>query len=92
MIHFSLQNWHVILARKSAERYRDIESISGINFYTEAGFATVHSKCRTNLGELEKIHQLAKDTLVQGYNPQQVQLNFPKNKGFSYKKPSSVLN
>ena len=67
---------HVILARKSAERYRDIESISGINFYTEAGFATVHSNCNANLQELEEFHQLAKDTLVQGYNPQQVQFYF----------------
>ena len=51
----------------------------------------MHSKCKTNLGELEKFHQLAKDTLVQGYNPQQVQLNFLKNQGFLYKKRALFL-
>ena len=65
---------HVIVARKSAESYHDIQSKSGMNFYTEAGFATVHSKCNATQQKLEEFHQLAKDTLVQGYNAQEVKL------------------
>ena len=53
-------------------RYREIESKSGIDFYNEAGFLTVRSKSDSTEKDLKSFNDLAKSILSEGFQHQSV--------------------